>query len=209
MMYKNSMFLFMTLLIMLAVIGGCIEKEANQQPAGGDEIMPKKGKILFIVAQKDFRDEELIKPKKILDDAGYATRIASITTDFAYGAMGAKVKPDLAVKDAKAGDYEYVVVVGGSGAPKLADYPEVLELLVDAKKVAAICAGPTVLARAGVLDGKNATVYKSQELLDALKQRGAIFLDKSVVVDGTTVTANGPGAAEEFGKKLLEVLEKR
>jgi len=208
MVHKNLMFLFMTLLIMLAVIGGCVEKEANQQPAVGGDTMPKKGKILFVVAQKDFRDEELSKPKKILDDAGYATRVASITTDFAYGAMGAKIKPDLAVKDAKAEDYEYVVVVGGSGAPKLADYPEVLELLGNAKKVAAICAGPMVLARAGVLNGKNATVFKSQELLDALEQGGANFLDKSVVVDGTTVTANGPGAAEEFGKKMLEVLEK-
>lgn len=207
-MKKKLMFL----LLILIVVNGCVEKEVKEEaevkeePKGG-EIMPEKGKILFIIAQKNFRDEELSKPKKILEDAGYKTEVASITTDFAQGMLGARIKPDLAVKDANAGNYEYVVVVGGSGAPSLADHAEVLELLRNAKRTAAICLGPMVLAKAGVLSGKKATVYKTSESVKALEEGDATFVDKSLVKDGTLVTANGPGAAEEFGRSILNVLE--
>jgi protease I len=78
------------------------------------------------------------------------------------------------------------------------------------KILASICISPVILAKAGVLKGKKATVWtdftKSQAKI--LEKEGAIFEEKPVVVDGKIITANGPGSAEEFGKKIIEVLTK-
>jgi len=170
-------------------------------------------KVLFIIAQNNFRDEELTKPKKILENAGYDVDVASITTDQTRGMMGLIVKPDLAVIDVNVSLYALVVVVGGSGAPSLANYPEVLSLLKKAitenKKIAGICLGPVVLAKAGVLQGKNATVFKSTspDSVAILQSGGANFVDKSLVTDGWLVTANGPAVSQEFGDALVKLLQ--
>lgn len=169
--------------------------------------------ILFIIAQKDFRDEELEEPKKVLEEAGHRVVIASITTEPAIGMFGMEVKPDLAVKDAKVDDYAGIVIIGGAGSPTLGNYDEVLTLLKDAfnegKLIGAICLGPTVLAKAGILNGKRATVWASltaRDGIEVLESNGAVYVKEDVVVDGNIVTAKGPEVATEFGKKLVEML---
>jgi len=168
-------------------------------------------RILFIIAQNSFRDEELAKPKQILKKAGYSYDVASITTEHAIGMLGTVIKPDLAVKDANVNNYALIVVVGGSGAPSLVNYPEVLDLLAraknESKKLGAICLGPMVLAKAGVLNGRRATVFQIPESIAALQEGNATFVDKNVVVDDWLVTANGPGASDEFGNALVELLQ--
>ena len=166
-------------------------------------------KILFIVAQDGFRDEELAEPKKVLEDAGCRVEVASIVKKPALGSLGAKIMPDLTVREANPADYEYVVIIGGSGAPQLADYPEVLDILRKAKNLAAICIAPIILAKAGLLKGKKATVFETEESLRILKEGGAIYLQEDVVVDGKLITANGPQAAEKFGRRLLESVSSR
>ncbi len=169
------------------------------------------GRVLFIIAQTNFRDEELEKSKKILENAGYNVDVASITTEQAKGMMGAIVKPDLAVKDVNLSNYDLIVVIGGSGAPELANYPEVLNLLTQAKnnniKLGGICLGPSVMAKAGVLQGKQATVFKTSDSLAALEQGGATFIDQKIVIEPNLVTANGPAAATEFGNELVKLLQ--
>ncbi len=72
----------------------------------------------------------------------------------------------------------------------------------------AICIAPTILAYAGVLEGKKATVWNQDgKQAEILTKNGAEFVDELVVVDGKIVTANGPPAAEAFGKKILEMLK--
>jgi len=73
-----------------------------------------------------------------------------------------------------------------------------------------LCILPVILAKAGVLKGKKATVWSS--LMDRvpvriLEENDAIYQEKSVVVDGKIITANGPAAAEEFAKAIVEVLK--
>ncbi len=167
-------------------------------------------KALFIIAQNNFRDEELQKPLAMLKDAGHKCTIASIEKGGCKGMLGLEIDTDIAVRDASADDYDVFIVVGGSGSPGLAGYPEVLSLLRDAKRknkrLASICLATMVLARAGVIAGKKATVYKTDASLKALKDGKVNFIDKAVVVDENLVTANGPAAAEEFGRKILEML---
>ena len=73
------------------------------------------------------------------------------------------------------------------------------------KYIAAICAAPSVLARLGILAGKNAACFPSVE--DELIKGGAILRKDKVVVDGTIVTSRGAGTAVDFSLKLIEVLK--
>ncbi|MCK4232041.1 DJ-1/PfpI family protein [candidate division WOR-3 bacterium] len=72
-----------------------------------------QSKVLFVIAHQGFRDEELTTPKKILEEGGFAGVIASTDTAVATGMLGAKVKPDLRISDAKSDDYVALVIVGG------------------------------------------------------------------------------------------------
>lgn len=176
--------------------------------------MPIEGKkILFIIAQQNFRDEELTTPKQILDKEGAKTKVASITTDEARGMLGLIVKPDIAVRDINPNNFDVLVIVGGSGSSKLADYPEVLATIRrfnDQKKpIAAICIAPYVLSRAGILNGINVTAYAEDFVLAELRRGGANYTEKQVVVDGRIITASGPQAAKEFGEQIVNVLSKQ
>ncbi len=202
---------FVFLVILLFVMGCAqetvVEPVIDEKTSASPEWEGDKMKVLMIIAPKDFRDEELAHPKEVLENAGIEVDVASITTDEATGMLGMKVTPDVAVKDVNIADYEYVIVVGGAGSPALMDYPEVLSAVKAAKNKAAICLAPMVLAKAGVLQGKKATVYKTPESLTALQQGGAEYVEEDVVVDGTTVTADGPGSAKKFGNKLVEMIK--
>jgi protease I len=67
-----------------------------------------------------------------------------------------------------------------------------------------------ILAKAGVLKDKKATVWTSsldRGPVKILKENGAEFVNEKVVRDGKIITANGPAAATEFGEKILENLK--
>ena len=75
--------------------------------------------------------------------------------------------------------------------------------------MAAICIAPEILAKAGVLKEKKATVWSSsidQGPVEFLENEGAEHVEEPVVVDGKIITGNGPEAATEFGQKIVEVL---
>jgi protease I len=72
------------------------------------------------------------------------------------------------------------------------------------KVVAAICLSPVVLARAGILKGKDATVFPSNDAVEELKNAGVKYVDKPVVISGKIITARDPKAAEEFAKTIAE-----
>ena len=73
------------------------------------------------------------------------------------------------------------------------------------KITAAICIAPVILANAGLLNGKKATSFPSEE--NALEDKGAAFTGNPVEADGLIVTAEGPKAARDFGKKIAQLLK--
>lgn len=166
---------------------------------------------LFIIAQQGFRDEELKIPYDVLSSAGIKCIVASITRDMAVGKLGAQVNPDMAVSEANINEIDVVIVVGGPGAPELASYNEVIDLLRLAKEsgkvLAAICVAPTILARAGVIGGKKVTVFFTPENKLSVENGGATYVSENVVVDENLVTANNHEAAVEFGKAIVEILK--
>jgi len=172
-------------------------------------------KVLFIIAPRNFRDEELAVPRSILQEAGHEAEIASTTTATVRGMLGLEVNPDLTVEEAlgELEGYSAVIVVGGSGAPELAKHLEVLKLLKKAvdqgKIIGAICLGPQILAQAGILEGRRATVWCSaldNRPVKILEAKGATYVAQDVVQDGDITTANGPAAAEQFANAILNKL---
>jgi protease I len=76
----------------------------------------------------------------------------------------------------------------------------------DGKVVGAICAAPVILAKAGLLKDKKATVYPDHEY--TLKQYGAIYTGEAVTVDGNIITGNGPESSRAFGQAVAkQILE--
>jgi protease I len=169
-------------------------------------------KILMIIAQSGFRDEELFVPKEILEKAGHSVKVASMTRQKAVGSRGATLTPDMAVYEANPEFFDCIVVVGGPGSPALSESPEVRELLLGAegkgKLLGAICLGPMALAKAGILTGKKATIFPDKSAIALLRETGAYYKAEPIVEDGRTVTADSPASAAKFGEKLVALLKK-
>ena len=170
-------------------------------------------KIAMIIAFKDFRDEEYFKPRQIFEAAGADVKTVSNEKGTAIGADGGEVEVDLLVSEINPASFDAVVFIGGPGCLENLDnedsYQVVKDTISQNKVLASICISPTILAKAGVLAGKRATVWTSpldKSAVRVLEDNGAIYEDKPVVIDGKIVTGSGPDAAEEFGKKIIQVL---
>ena len=112
-------------------------------------------KVVMIIAHRDFRDEELFKPREVLEQAGAKVTIASSAPSPARGVFKATVKPDLLLKDLNPADYDAVVFVGGPGAKEYWEDDTAHQVARRAaemdKVLGAICIAPVTLANAGVL----------------------------------------------------------
>lgn len=167
--------------------------------------------ILMVVAPSGFRDEELFVPKQIFEAAGATVEIASTVRGTARGMLGGLVEPDLTVASARPEGYAAIVIAGGIGSPEHLWESAPLRALVSVAHevgtpVAAICLSPAVLARAGLLRGRRATVYDDVRARHELTAGGAQYVPEPVVVDGNVVTATGPRDAEAFAKAVVRVL---
>lgn len=172
-------------------------------------------KAVFIVASEDFRDEEYATPRKILEEAGVEIAAASDRLGEAEGAGGLKAEIDLLVAEVRPKNFDAIIFVGGPGALKHLDneisYRLIREVNEQNKILAAICIAPVILAKAGALNGKKAAVWSTpisicQNPVKILEDNGAVFVEQRIAVDGNIVTANGPRAAEEFGKLIIKAL---
>ena len=121
------------------------------------------------------------------------------------GSKEIKIIADELLDDINPEEFTAIVLPGGyPGYVNLAESEKLLEIIKELnsqnKMVAAICGAPTVLARAGILNNRNATVYPG------LEKELPNPLNKKVVVDGNIITSQGPGTAMEFALKLVEIL---
>lgn len=123
------------------------------------------------------------------------------------GSRGIALTPDATLDEALAHGYDMVVLPGGQpGTENLKADARVLALLQrmsgTGKYVAAICAAPSVLAAAGLLDGRRATCYPT--CLDGFPE--VSLQTAAIVEDGNIITSRGPGTAMDFALTLLERL---
>ncbi|MCQ6253445.1 DJ-1/PfpI/YhbO family deglycase/protease [Methanocaldococcus sp.] len=199
-----------TTIIFTVMFSMCINKEEGNYM----ENKTINGKVLMVIAPKDFRDEELFEPMAVFESNGLKVDVVSTKKGECVGMLGSKVYVNKTIYDINnIDDYDAIVIVGGIGSKEyLWNNTKLIELVKEfydkGKVVAAICLSPVVLARAGVLKGKKATVFPAPEAIEELKKYGAIYEDKGVVVDGNVITAKSPDYARLFGLEVLKAIER-
>lgn len=175
-------------------------------------------KALIVIAPRDFQDKEYLDTRTELENAGIEVEIASTKKGIAVGKFGAKVE----AKDLggiKTDEFDAIVFIGGPGVPAVRSDERFVKLAKEfyekGKIVCAICWAPTILAKAGVLEGKKATVWMGFDpeygkgTNGVLESFGAKFENKAVVRDGKIITGNGPMAASAFGKEIAKALKNK
>ena len=167
-------------------------------------------KKVLVPLAKGFEEIEAISIIDILRRAEIEVLVASLNSDFLVkGAHAIRVEANLEVKDVNSDEIDMIVLPGGwDGTYALADDANVQRLLqeMDAKgkNIAAICAAPFALNKAGVLKEKY-TCYPSVE--EEIK-RGGYQGDASMVVDDANImTSRGPATAICFALEIVKKLE--
>ncbi len=161
-------------------------------------------KILLPIAD-GFEEIETIAVIDVLRRAGIEVVTAGLQSSMPRSVRGVQVITDKKFSDIRPDDFDGIVLPGGDpGWRNLANSQRLLTILKDfnskGKLVAAICMAPAVLARAGILEDRRATIYPGAER-ELPKPR-----DARVVVDGNIITSQGPGTAIEFALAIVGYL---
>ena len=165
-------------------------------------------RVLLMIPQRNFNEVEYSVTKKCLDQEGIETTTVTILKDKCIGMDGMIVEPEKTVMEISEADYDCLIIIGGSGTPKLLEYPEVLETVKrfnnEKKLIGAICLAPIVLAKAGVLLNTMVTVYPVDWAIATIIREGGHYIEQDVVEDGNIITAKGPKAAEKFAQTIIK-----
>jgi len=160
-----------------------------------------------VILADGFEEVEAMAIVDVLRRAGIDTVLAGLHDGPIASARKVKVIPDTVIDSVKADDFDMIVLPGGQPGSDNLNADSRVKALVQSfagkgKLTGAICAAPIVLASAGVLQGKHVTAYPSY------KERlgGAVYEEKSVVVDGNILTSRGAGTALLFGLAIVERL---
>src|SRR5215467_5238177 len=168
-------------------------------------------KVLMVVPHTQFRDEEFFEPKNILEAEGATVVVASGTARTCYGLRGGVIEAQRAIADAKAEEFDGLVICGGSSVPDFFWNDKKLQELAAAmsaagKVVAAISLSTVVLAKAKLLSGKQATVYFLPQAIQELKTAGANYVMKPLVIEDKLIMAEGPAESVPFGQAIRAAL---
>lgn len=164
--------------------------------------------MVYVFLANGFEEIEALTCVDLLRRADIQVKTVSIMEDkLVYGSKGIGVEADILFKE---GDYErcgMLILPGGMpGTTNLCNHRELNEELKSfyaaGKPVAAICAAPMVLGRAGLLGGHRATIYTGMEE----ELTGAVPTGEKVVVSENVITSKGPGTAMDFALAIIEYL---
>ncbi|MEA4911300.1 MAG: DJ-1 family glyoxalase III [Oscillospiraceae bacterium] len=164
--------------------------------------------MVYVFLAEGFEESEAVVPIDLLRRAGIKVRTVGVTSTTPTGAHGLTLMSDISEETFLPDDrIEAILLPGGMpGTTNLENSETVKRAIRLASEkditVAAICAAPSILAHAGLLDGKKATVHPSfsKELEDS-------YTDQPVVYDPPFLTARAAGSAVDFALRLIEILK--
>ncbi len=163
-------------------------------------------KVVFVLAQKDFRDEEYFETRASLDSKGIFSSVASLVKGVCTSKEKKQVNSQFNLAEVDINEFEAIIFVGGIGASDYFFNDEAHHLaqkfLAQNKFVCAICIAPRILAEAGILHNKTVTSYES--VAESIKSKGGNWTGKNVEVDEKIITANGPESSWQFGETISQ-----
>jgi len=173
-----------------------------------EEITMDKKSVLVVLAQ-GCEELEAVTCVDLLRRANVKVITAGLDRNPVVASRKTTLIPDTTLDEAMKRSFDMIVLPGGlPGADNLAGDPRVIDLLKkmarDDKFTCAICAAPTVLAKAGILSGKRATGFPGT--LDKMNLPNVTCTGEAVVRDGMVITSRGPGTAMDFALVLIETL---
>ncbi|WP_432769973.1 MAG: type 1 glutamine amidotransferase [Sphingopyxis sp.] len=177
------------------------------------DLTPLASRRILIMATDGFEQSELEVPLERLQDAGADIDIASLKmgeiTGWDADDWGDSIEVDLKIEDAKAADYDALVLPGGQINPDLLRVEaSAIALIRDfasaGKPVAAICHAPWLLIEAGLAPGRRMTSYKS--IRTDVANAGAQVVDEAVVRDANLITSRCPDDLPAFCDAIIEAL---
>lgn len=165
-------------------------------------------KNVCVLVADGSEEMEVVIPVDVMRRAGLHVFLAGVgETRLVTGSRGVRLAPDGAWDPDETARFDMLVIPGGLGGSKtMREELSLLEAIRDfaatGRWLASICAGPTVLQAAGVLEGRTYTSYPSSrdELPDGK------WVDEPVVCDGRLITSQGPGTAFGFALRIVEAL---
>lgn len=169
------------------------------------------GKKVAILTENGFEQVELTSPKEALQAAGATVHVVSPQAEkvkaWDKDQWGIEVPVDVPLAQADPEDYDALVIPGGVMNPDFMRKNEACvsfaqHFLEQGKPLASICHGPQLLIETGMISGREMTSYPS--IKTDLKNAGANWVDKEVVVDSGLVTSRSPRDLEAFNKKMIE-----
>jgi 4-methyl-5(b-hydroxyethyl)-thiazole monophosphate biosynthesis len=161
-------------------------------------------KVLIPLAD-GFEEIEAVTCIDVLRRAGLEVTTAGLPGTLIKGSRNVRITADKKLDETEPEEFDALVLVGGDpGFRNLGNSQKVLDTVKDfeakGKLVAAICAAPTILAKAGILEERNATIYPGMERELPRPREGRVIEDRNVI------TSQAPGTAMEFSLKIVEAL---
>ena len=165
--------------------------------------------MVYVLLGTGFEEVEAIAPMDLLRRAGVQVLTVGITGKCVYGSHSIGIEADISLDEIDLTDLEMVVLPGGlGGVASIRASEKALDVVRFAwendKYVAAICAGPTVLADLHITDSKQTTCYPGCE-----GGMGSAKVDSTTacVQDGKVITGASAGCAVKFGLALIKALK--
>lgn len=164
--------------------------------------------MVYVLLGTGFEETEAIAPIDLLRRADIPVLTVGVDGKTVTGSHGIPLVADIEISQMDLTDMDMIVLPGGLGGVATArssqSAMDALRFAWDNDKyVAAICAGPTVLADLGITDGKQATCYPGCEG----GMGAASMVNAACVQDGKLITGASAGCAIPFGLKLVEALK--
>ncbi|MBI4289473.1 MAG: type 1 glutamine amidotransferase [Chloroflexi bacterium] len=171
--------------------------------------MELKGKRIAVLAEDRYQVLELWYPMIRFREAGAEVTVVGREKGVVHtSGHGIEVTADIGAAEARADDYDAVIVPGGYAPDLMRRNPAMVELVRHAyqqgKVVAAICHAGWMLASAGIVRGKRLTSFHS--IKDDMVNAGAIWLDEPVVRDGNIITSRQPEDLPDFCREIIAAL---
>ena len=192
------------MILPLLLLGGC---DPATEPS-------QQQKVIMVRAPQYYCDEELFHIRAALEKKSIGLVVASTSTAEALGErLGVKIEADITIQEVDIKEFVGVVIGSGTGCKASLWQDENLREIVKLahaqnKFIAAGCNAPVVLARAGILKERRATVFPNDENIMELKNAAAVYKNEPLVVDGNIITSRDLMALKDFAGAIVNTFTK-